>query len=142
MTTSYRVFLHDLSLKIEELNVLAEQLRRETIALEAIEDRRNGMWEGESRAIFHEAFVRDIYRMHHHIGADLVDAFDIPAESHRRHRKIVQRRKLGKRKGRDTGLYQGACVAVRDIDHGSDRAYSDGCGDHPGHAQEDERQAL
>lgn len=65
MTTSYRVFLHDLSMKIEELNVLAEQLRREILILEAIEDRLNGMWEGESRAIFHEAFVRDIYRMHH-----------------------------------------------------------------------------
>lgn len=64
MTTSYRVFLQELSVRAEELNVLADRLRIEIMALEAIENRLNGMWEGESRVLFHEAFLRDLYRMY------------------------------------------------------------------------------
>lgn len=63
MATEFRVTLYELIRRVEELYALAEQLQREIFILEGIEGRLNMMWEGEARALFHQYFTRDLYRI-------------------------------------------------------------------------------
>ena len=57
MTSEFRVIPCELTRRVEELYILAEQLNREIVLLQDIEERLNIMWEGESRLLFHRSFM-------------------------------------------------------------------------------------
>lgn len=60
---TYQVVTADLKAKAEELRSLNARFKTEIGSMEALEGRLSGMWEGEARVAFHNAFTSDKTQM-------------------------------------------------------------------------------
>lgn len=60
---TFRVTTNELRTKAEELRNLNAQFKNEVGNMEALESALSGMWEGEARDAFHNAFISDKTQM-------------------------------------------------------------------------------
>lgn len=69
----YQINSNDLRNQCEQLITLNGRLKQEKEALSSNELALNGMWEGEARDTFHQAFIRDMGQMESFI--DTIDSY-------------------------------------------------------------------
>lgn len=60
---TFRVATNELKAKAEELRAMNAQFKNEVANMEALEGALSGMWEGEARDAFHNAFSSDKVQM-------------------------------------------------------------------------------
>ncbi|MFR6171112.1 MAG: WXG100 family type VII secretion target [Blautia sp.] len=60
---TFRVTTNELKAKAEELRTLNAQFKNEVGNMETLENSLSGMWEGEAKAAFHNAFSSDKVQM-------------------------------------------------------------------------------
>lgn len=60
---TFRVTTNDLRSRAEELRALNAQFKNEVANMEALESSLSGMWEGEAKNTFHNAFTSDKVQM-------------------------------------------------------------------------------
>ena len=60
---TFRVTTNDLKSRAEELRALNAQFKNEVANMEALEGSLSGMWEGEAKETFHNAFTSDKVQM-------------------------------------------------------------------------------
>lgn len=59
----FRVSINDLKTKVDSLRQLNSQFKSQVADLESTEASLNGMWEGQARETFHQAFNSDKVQM-------------------------------------------------------------------------------
>lgn len=61
--SDFRVSINDLKTKVDSLRQLNSQFKSQVSDLESTEASLNGMWEGQARETFHQAFASDKIQM-------------------------------------------------------------------------------
>ena len=61
--SDFRVSINDLKTKVDSLRQLNAQFKSKIGELSSTESSLNGMWEGQARTIFHQAFESDKVQM-------------------------------------------------------------------------------
>lgn len=61
--SDFRVSIHDLKSNVDSLRQLNSQFKNQVAELESTEANLNGMWEGQARETFHQAFSNDKIQM-------------------------------------------------------------------------------
>ncbi len=61
--SDFKVTINDLKAKVDSLRQLNAQFKSQIEELTETESRLNGMWEGEARTTFHQAFESDKIQM-------------------------------------------------------------------------------
>lgn len=65
----FRVSINDLKTKVDSLRQLNSQFKSQVSDLESTEASLNGMWEGQARETFHQAFNSDKVQMNNFYNA-------------------------------------------------------------------------
>lgn len=65
----FRVSINDLKTKVDSLRQLNSQFKNQVSDLESTEASLNGMWEGQARETFHQAFNNDKVQMNNFYNA-------------------------------------------------------------------------
>lgn len=77
--SDFRVSINDLKTKVDSLRQLNAQFKSQVSDLESTEASLNGMWEGQARESFHQAFASDKVQMDNFYNAVEVYAMRLEA---------------------------------------------------------------